>query len=119
MKICEVENCSYRVFSKGLCKSHWNMKFGKPIRKISAKHQKTLDKYKIIRDDFMMRNPMCKANLKGCLKKSTQCHHIAGKNSIEDWLNTENFMALCESCHRQIEDGGEWVYELGFKIKRI
>ena len=119
MKICKAENCSYRVFSKGFCKSHWQREFGKPIRKISVKHQKTLDEYRIIRDDFMQRNPICQAKLKGCTKDATDCHHRIGKNSKEDWLNSENFMSLCRNCHNKIEDGGEWVYEQGFKIKRI
>lgn len=89
----------------------------KAIPKVSAKQLENLKKYRKVRDEFMA-NKTCEAKLKGCTIKATDLHHRAGRsgNSLTD---TEYFMALCRPCHNKIEDGGKWVYELGFKINRI
>ena len=119
MKTCKSPKCSYNVFSKGYCKYHWNIEYGKPIKKISDKQKEVISEYKIVRDAYMKKNVVCEANLSDCTGLSTEIHHVMGKNSKELWLDDNFFMAVCANCHRNIEEGGAWVYELGFKIRRI
>ena len=114
------ENCGkYDKFSKGLCKGCWQIKHGKPIRKISVKHQQTINEFKVIAKRFLEKRPYCEAKLKGCTYKATDPHHIAGKISKEQYLNEEDLLPVCRSCHTIIEQMGEDVYGLGFKIRRI
>ena len=119
MKICKSENCQMKVFSKGFCKYHWQILYGKPIKKISDKHKKTISDYSIKRKKFLEANPICQAALQGCTKKATEIHHKKGKDNRELWIDETYFLAVCRSCHKQIEEGGSWVYEKGFKIKRF
>jgi len=37
MKVCSHISCSNKVFSKGLCRTHWLQKYGKPLKKTSIK----------------------------------------------------------------------------------
>ena len=107
------------IWSKGHCKNCFHAKNPpKKIAKISNKHFEALKEYRIVRDNFMKQNPSCQANLKGCTKKATDLHHKKGRTG-KLLIDTKNFMSLCRSCHNKIEDGGEWVYETGFKVKRI
>lgn len=88
------------------------------IPKVSKKQLEVLAEYRIVRDNYMKEHPVCEANLKGCTKKATDIHHK--KSRIGEFLtDTAYFMAVCRKCHNTIEDGGEWVYEQGFKIRRI
>ena len=111
------------------CNTHyWNYRsslkpvkikdIGKPIPKVSAKQLERLAKYRKARNEFMALNKTCQAKLEGCAIKATDLHHLAGR--LGDTLTDKKyFMALCRTCHNKIEDGGKWVYELGFKIYRI
>lgn len=94
------------------------LKTKKPIPKVSQKQVERLAQYRKVRDHFMKENQLCQAKLNGCTVKATDCHHRSGRsgNSLTD---NKYFMALCRPCHNKIEDGGKWVYELGFKINRI
>lgn len=98
---------------------HWQRKYGSPIKKISDKQQTVLDRYKVKRKKFLEHHRYCMAQLKGCTRKATEIHHMKGKNSTADWLDESTFLPVCRCCHNQIEEGGSWVYEKGFKIKRV
>ena len=88
------------------------------IPSISEKQLKALKDYRIVRDEFMSSHPICEARLSECTKNATDLHHKKGR--VGKLLTDKKFfMAVCRSCHNKIEDGGEWVYEMGFKIKRI
>lgn len=119
LKHCPGKDHMAYLFSGGLCKACWQAKKAKPIKKVSDKHKEILDLYKIVNGKFKEANPLCQAKLKGCTIHTESTHHKKGKNSKEDWLNVKYFMATCNHCHRIIEDMGEEVYELGFKIRRI
>lgn len=109
----------YDKFSKGLCQSCWKMKFGKPIRKISEKHQKTVNEYSGIRKEFLEKYPNCQAKLKGCLIKADQVHHQSGKSSKEQYLKVEDFLAVCGNCHTYIEEHPAFAKENGFSKNRL
>lgn len=118
-KICKGCSTLQFLFGRGLCKKCYCIQHQKPIKKISEKQGEIIAEYKEVRKEFLTKNPYCKAKLQGCLKKANQVHHLKGKNSKEDWLNTEYFLPVCGICHEQIETMGKEVYELGFKIRRI
>lgn len=105
------------VFSKGLCQYCWKIKFGKPIKKVSASMQKTLDEYKPERKEFLEANPFCQVRLEGCTNYSTCIHHMKSKYSKELYLDKKFWMASCIKCNGRIEEIGAKAYELGLKIK--
>ena len=119
MSKCKIECCKHRVFSKGLCKYHWQAQYGKPIKRVSDRHKDTLRKYSDIRKEFIDKHNECEARLPRCTHIATDIHHIKGKDSENLWLDTNFFMAVCRNCHTKIEEGGDWVYERGFKEHRF
>ncbi|MDY3328181.1 HNH endonuclease signature motif containing protein [Riemerella anatipestifer] len=119
MKTCETPGCNYPVFSKRRCKKHWAIMYGKPIKKVSEKQRETLSKYKTVRAKYLEEHLWCEAKLEDCTKKATEIHHKKGKDNALLWTDTKYFMPICRNCHSKIENGGAWVYEKGFKIKRF
>lgn len=116
-KVCL--NCNKPfIFSKGLCKFCWKIKFGKPIKQISDKHSETLSEYKPIRKEFLEDRPFCEVKLDGCTYYSTCIHHRKSKHSKELYLDVNYWMASCISCNNKIETIGQKAYDLGLKIKR-
>lgn len=109
----------YDRFSKGLCKGCWKIKFGKPIRKVSVKHQQTINDYKVIRKSFLEKHAVCEAKLKDCTGTATEVHHIAGKSCKEQYLNEDNFLPVCRNCHKYIEEHPEFAKENGFSKNRL
>lgn len=110
------------IFSKGLCKYCWKIKYGKPINKISDKQKIKNIEYKVIRDKFINENPICQANINNeyttCTKISTDNHHMRGK--VGDlYLDISNFLSLCRSCHSYIETHPNESKELGFSKNRL
>lgn len=118
-KICKCCGLEKYLFGKGFCQMCYNFRVAKPIKKISDKHKETLRDYKKVRIEYLTQNPTCKARLKNCTVIATEVHHLIGKTNREKYLDVNNFMSVCRGCHQQIEDGGIWVYERGFKINRI
>lgn len=114
-----LNGCNYPRFSKGLCKFCWQKQYAKPIKKVSESHRKTLDEYSPKRKLFLSTRPLCEMKLEGCTRKAVCIHHKKGKESRYLYLDDNYWMSVCNSCHRKVEDGGSWVYELGFKIRRI
>lgn len=107
------------IWSKGLCKSCFYLhKPPKKIKKISDKHLETLKEYRVIRDDFMKKNPECMAKLEGCTKVATDCHHSKGKvGSL--YTDVRYFKALCRKCHEYLETHPNEAKELGFSLNRL
>lgn len=117
MKRKKCSKCDYPIFSKGLCKWHWNIEFGKPIKKVSKSHQKTLNAYSPERKKFLEANPYCQLKLDTCTYYATCVHHKKAKHSKELYLDVEYWMASCIACNGRVEEIGEKAYELGLKIK--
>ncbi len=107
------ENCGkYDKFSKGLCKGCWQIKHGKPIRKISVKHQQTINEYSVIRKEFLEKNPNCQARLKGCMIIASDIHHVIPKRSKETYLDVNNFKSVCRTCHN-------WIHENDLEARKL
>lgn len=87
----------------------------KKIANVSDKQKDRLAKYRVLRDEYFKTHNICEAKLERCTKIATDLHHK--KSRIGDNL-FKHFSALCRNCHNSIENGGQWVYDLGFKIKR-
>lgn len=122
MKKCQLEKCSYNVFSKGYCKIHQYLRTDpkkpkKSIRKVSLKMVTELQKYRFIRAEYLARYPKCQAKLEGCTKGSTQIHHQKGR--IGDLLtDSTHFLAVCHNCHHWIELHPVEAKEKGFSLQR-
>lgn len=84
----------------------------KAIKHVSTRQMKLNAAYKILRDQFMKTRPTCQAGLGGCTVKSTECHHIRGRG--EYLLNDKYYLALCNSCHRWINEHNEAATVMGF-----
>lgn len=117
-KTCKGCDKERYIFGRGLCANCYRSQ-QKPIKKISEKQKSVISEYTKVRRAFLEKNPLCKARLSDCTYIATDVHHLAGKTNREKYLNVENFMPLCRNCHQEIENGGSWVYERGFKLKRI
>lgn len=115
----------YDKFSKGLCLGCWKVQHAKPIRKISEKHQKTIDAYKIVKKNFFDKKRqadgkvLCEIKLEGCTKEATECHHSAGKSSKLQYLNEDDFIPTCRNCHRYVEEHPAFAKENGFSKNRL
>lgn len=116
-KLC-IDCNEYKIlFGKSLCQSCYNIQFKKPIKKVSEKHQQTLDEYKPKRLAFLKKRPNCELKLDVCTRKATCIHHKKGKHSKELYLDENYWMASCISCNGRVEEIGEKAYQLGLKIK--
>lgn len=81
------------------------------MRKVSNKRSKQLAEYKIIRDKFMIDNPLCER----CHRQATENHHKNGRNG-ERLLDTNYFMAVCRQCHQWIHAHPKEAREVGWLI---
>ena len=87
------------------------------IANVSEKQKERLKTYRKLRDAYMREHLVCEAKLGRCTMVATDLHHKKGRDN-ENLFS--HFMALCRTCHMEIEEAdSEWVYEQGFKIKRM
>lgn len=85
------------------------------IKPVSDKQKKRLAEYRVARDEYFKEHPVCE--YPNCTSKDVTLHHRAGRTG-DKLTDKAFFMSLCMKHHREVEDGGEWVYEQGFKLKR-
>ena len=119
-KTCSHPGCSNFVFSKKLCKYHWQKEFGKPLRK-PEKRIPRISKSKVNKDEEYLQ--ICEeldaeAKAKGewvcffCgkpLGKKCEHHHVAGKEGLSDngiplFLDKDGLVLSHRSCHREYHD---------------
>ena len=74
----------------------------KTIAKVSEKMKGKLKTYKQLRQEYLSTHPYCFANLPGCTKTATTVHHLGGRGTKLNAVDT--FIALCMSCHRTTHD---------------
>lgn len=139
--------CNGPVFSKGLCRRSWLMKYGKPIpknkkpllpkkpistktspnppkkrspiKKVSDKMKALLAEYHRLRAIFLKAYPICEANINGvCIHKATEVHHKRGRIG---WLllAVQHWLSVCRPCHSWIEKNPKSAKERGFSEDRI
>lgn len=89
----------------------------KEIKKVSTRQQKLNAAYKILRDQFMKSHKACEANLQGCKKKATECHHVRGRGQY--YLDDTTYLALCSPCHKWVNEHNEAASEMGFCKSRL
>lgn len=115
-KICKGCTILKNLFSKGLCiscyKSTYSEKFKikktkKPIKQVSTKHSKVLERYYILRDIYLKEHPLCER----CgAKNNLQLHHKKGRGKYL----LEYFCTLCFNCHRWAHDNSKQAKEEGY-----
>lgn len=89
----------------------------KAIKQVSTRQIKLNAAYKVLRDQFMKLHPACQAGLDGCTVKATECHHMRGRG--EYLLNDKYYLALCNNCHRWINEHNEAATAMGFCQSRL
>lgn len=105
------------------CKDCWykktpvNFPAQKLINKKSEKRVVSDQLYTKLRKLFLERYPYCQAKLEGCLTKSTDVHHKAGRG--DNYLNQDTWLSVCRICHQYIELNPIKAKELGFSISRL
>jgi len=88
------------------------------IKKMSAKRAKQNTLYLQKRNAFLKANPFCQAKIIGCQRIADQIHHMRGRDG--DLLSDERyFLAVCQTCHRDITDDSKMAIERGFSLTRI
>jgi len=108
-KICNIEGCSYPVFSKMLCNNHWRAKYGKikikpyKISKFSKKRQvlaKTYTKQITVSNAIPnQRCWFCNEVITGRISN----HHVLGKDG-EKLIDSKDYKPCHNICHLDWHD---------------
>jgi hypothetical protein len=61
----------------------------------------------------------CKIRSPECTGMSQGMHHLKGKATIEDLLNTDNMICCCNPCNGYVERHHDWAVRKGFKLSRL
>lgn len=97
-----------KVAHKGLNKART------PINKVSDKQAKINAAYSVLRKQFLKDNPNCKV----CNREATEAHHKLGRVGHR-MLDTTEWLAVCSSCHHEIEMSPQWAKENGYSKNRL
>jgi len=76
------------------------------------------DKYTKARLAYLAIHHNCQARLSGCTGTATEIHHKAGKIG-ELLTNVSKFLAVCRTCHDEIEMNPDMAKEMGLSESRI
>ena len=87
------------------------------MRRVGKRREVENKRYRILKHKFFLDNPVCHAQLPGCLWFAFDVHHKAGRegkllNMVEHW------MPVCRNCHEWITANGKeakvrgWKYEI-------
>ena len=107
-----------RVKNNGYCQSCSRMLFpSKGLNKRSTKKIKEDNSYSELRKEFLTKHPVCMAHLPGCNQHSTDIHHIRGRIG-DRYLNIEDWVSLCRSCHVLVETSPDIGRDLEFVKSR-
>ena len=91
----------------------------KTINKISVKKQKQDGEYSKLRKLYLESHLFCEAKLPGiCTLEATDIHHKAGRIG-ENYLKVSEWLAVCRSCHKFIEENPIIAKELNFSKNRL
>lgn len=88
------------------------------INPVSKKMAKTKTIYGHLRKSFLEEHPYCQARIPGCTIEAVDVHHKAGRTG-QLLINTDNFLAVCRSCHEYIEGHPKEAKERGFSLNRL
>lgn len=91
------------------------VKVVKPIRKVAPKRAAQMREYYKLEKEYLECHPCCE--VPECHRKSTQVHHMAGRQN-EDLLNVDLFFAVCGDHYERITRDSKWALDNGFLILR-
>ena len=89
------------------------------INRVSDKKKQKDVEYSKLRKLYLESHPFCEAKLSGiCTAEATDIHHMSGKIG-DDYLDVNNFIALCRVCHVWVENNPTEAKELGLSKNRL
>lgn len=88
-----------------------------PIKKVSDKRKEINKEYKKISQPLWKNKP-CRINSPNCTKIAQGIHHLKGKTSTKDLLDTKYMLPACNACNTYVEDHHAWAVNKGFKISK-
>lgn len=116
--ICTDKTCrNYQRY----CRSHINFSIPekKEIEKVSEKRKELDKQYKKVRKQYLTAHPFCEAKIEGvCTKVSTDIHHMKGKATEQEYLDSNLFLAVCRQCHDVITKNSRWAIDNGLSVSR-
>ncbi len=72
----------------------------KPVKKVSAKRVEENKEYDKARKEYLAQHKVCEAQVAtDCTGVSQDIHHRRGRNSKDDRINPNHFVAVCRKCH--------------------
>lgn len=122
MKVCNnPDGCECAAFNQSYCK-FWSVPKKKKagglkktkLKPRSEKMKAEGEIYSKLRVLFLKKYPTCQIKTKGCMKISTDVHHVEkrGKNLN----NTGTWLSVCRNCHQSVHDNPNWGRENGFLV---
>lgn len=123
--MCDFPFCkSERIFKGGFCYDHWRLmgtsevkKEPKPISDKSSKRKELEKEYLKIKKEMLKESDRCEAKLTGCTGKAVDLHHMAGRIG-KLYVEKDNLMRVCRSCHHYITENPLQAIELGLSKYR-
>jgi hypothetical protein len=104
MKKCSEPDCNYDCFSKGLCRMHWLIKYGKPIKKSPYKIAKYSKKRKmqVVKYNYSIKqsnksNQTCFFCNESILEAISN-HHILGRDG-DNLTDNRYVVPSHNNCH--------------------
>jgi len=89
-----------------------------PIQKLSKKRATQNREYLKLRKIFLENNSTCFVKSEWCTFTAQHVHHKAGRVG-KLLTDINNFLAVCDNCHRKIEMNPLWAKEKGYSKSRL
>lgn len=88
-------------------------------KKVSEKRKEENIEYKILRDEFLVQNPMCMIHANEyCTTFATTVHHSAGRVGVL-FLDVTKWKGACMSCHQYAHDHPLEAMQKGWSESRL
>tara|TARA_R110001583_G_C5485364_1_gene394249 strand:+ start:389 stop:661 length:273 start_codon:yes stop_codon:yes gene_type:complete len=82
-----------------------------PLKRVSRAMKIALAIYAVLRPKYLSEHPTCEC--KGCNRNSVDIHHT--KKPRKKYMNAvDTWMAVCRTCHEEIENNKSWAREQGY-----
>lgn len=88
-----------------------------PIKKESDKRKEVNKLYKKVSQPIW-KGKKCEIKSPNCTKNAQGIHHLKGKTSTKDLLDTKYMLPACNACNTYVEDHHAWAVNKGFKISK-
>ena len=85
------------------------------IKRKSKKREAEQEVYLDKRIKYLRSNPHCQVLLEDCTIMATQVHHKARRVG-ENYTNEKTFLAICDNCHRYLENNPVFAKENNYLI---